>query len=714
MAVKGPICLLLKSMPFYFHFVFFMLCLLSAVDFSHAQKVNWKHLGPHQLPAYGIDSGSWSANGMGWIESVEVAASNPRVIYAGSNTGGLYRTKNGGKTWKLAFDIERLCGVTDIVVNPNNHKELWVATGTTVFDYDWGYGVLHSTNGGKSWARTGLSFEPHELVPLWCLKQSSVNPNLFFACSETDIFRSRDRGLHWETVYDEDARARVHFRHLSVHNSDSSKALASGDKILATRDGGNTWSDRTYLMKYRQYQNKYTANDSLPDRYATALNPSNNDEVLVLYEYAGYNYIEKSRDFGRSFELIARNRTFDRVDRNHAEIAFHPSDTNVIFVGGVRFYISKDRGKTFITATQPVVGAANEIHDDIRALSILNNGTIMLGNDGGVGVSMDMGVTWNNISGKGLTVTQFFDIAVDDGRVVGGCQDLSSMIYTEGGWKNTSKIYGDGGNNLIRGSDVFVMQSGNLRKGTFANNQWEYIPVPFNPERFSYPLQFSPFDSNQLWATDHHIWAYDLSTKHWKKLTSEVKQGITKIVALAVHEPSGYVLFAKDQPTWNPEPSGMKERLYTGIRNERGGFVWTDITANLGILAWREITGICVNPDNDMEWYVCLYGYDDSDLRFKVFRTLDGGTTWVNFSDGLPNINTFCIKYWRGQLLLGTDGGMYRRDVKADSWEKLRGGMPNAHVTDIEVDETAGMIYAATYGTGVWYFKIGKKLRRMK
>ncbi|MCB0735452.1 MAG: hypothetical protein KDC76_12780, partial [Bacteroidetes bacterium] len=386
----------------------------------------WHPMGPFEWPEQGVDSGQWSANGLGWIESLAVFESDPSIMYAGSGTGGLYRTQNGGKTWTFAFDVERVCGVTDIVLDEHNPNHLWVATGTTYWDLDWGLGVLESFNGGRSWVTTGLYFRPEDQKPLWCLKRSSQNPDLFFACSETDIFRSRDGGKNWEVVFDRPDDSRVHFRHLSIHPTNDQRIVASGDYVLTSMDGGTTWEDQSTKLMYR---NQLTKTDSLPGRFAHAVNPQHGDQLLVAYSYRYKDYVERSNDFGQTWEVILARSTFNRLDRTHAEIAWHPTDSNVVLIGCVRAFVSEDLGKTFRVSTQPKVDGADYVHDDIRAITITKDGRIYLGNDGGVAVSMDTGRTWSNVSGKGLTVTQFFDIAADYGRLAGGCQDLSSMLW---------------------------------------------------------------------------------------------------------------------------------------------------------------------------------------------------------------------------------------------------------------------------------------------
>ena len=431
----------------------------------------WTSIGPFETPISSVDSGVWTANGIAWIESLEAAHKKEKWLYAGSNVGGMFLTKNGGRTWKFRFDVDRICGVWDIVVDDKRKKRLWVATGTNTWDDKWGHGILYSNNGGKSWKSTGLSFQPNENTPMYCIERSVIEPKTFYACSATDIYKSTDQTESWVKVLDFDDKARVNFRHLALHQTNQNRIVASGAEIYTTVDGGTTWEGHSQKLSFQKYNNK---RDSLPSRYAIALNPQNNNQMLVVYSYNRINYIDRSDDFGKTWYNVLRNRDFDRVDINHAEIAWSPMDSNEVLVGSVRLYKSIDQGKTFDLVSEPVWKSPQFMHDDIRALSYSPKGHVLVGNDGGVSKSLDSCRTWINLSGYGLQATQFYDIAVDSGRVVGGCQDLSSMIYQNGSWYNTSKIYGDGGMNLIGNGVVYVMQNGmRLRKGSFKNDSWE-------------------------------------------------------------------------------------------------------------------------------------------------------------------------------------------------------------------------------------------------
>lgn len=705
--------LLIVQQAKYFFLIVLSNITLSIYGQTTLPSYQWTSIGPFETPISGVDSGIWTANGIGWIESLEPAHKREKWLYAGSNVGGLFLSKNGGTTWQFRFDVDRICGVWDIAVDPKRKKKLWVATGTNTWDDKWGHGILYSKNGGKSWRETGLSFGITDKTPMYCIEQSRVDSKTFYACSATDIYKSTDKTDTWEKVLDFDDKARVNFRHLLLHQTDKKKVVASGAEIYVSKDAGKTWNGQSHKLSFQKYNNK---KDSLPSRYAVALNPNNNNQMMVVYSYNRLNYIDRSDDFGETWYNVLRNRDFDRVDINHAEMLWSAEDSNEVIVGSVRLYKSLDQGKTFDLVTEPVWRAQQFMHDDIRAITYSKKGTVWVGNDGGVSKSIDSCKTWQNVSGYGLQATQFYDIAVDSGRVVGGCQDLSSMLYLDGQWHNTSTIYGDGGMNLVRNGVVYIMQNGmRLRKGSFKNDSWEVIYTPYTPKRFKYPFEFSPLNNEKIWAADHDIWELQ-SGKNWINLTKSVPHGYTKIVAMDVSdEDTNIVYFAKDQPTYDPSAAGLKGKLYKGFRTPVG-YDWKDITANLSILAWREITSIASNPANPNEVYVSLYGFDDNEKRYRVYRSMDGGNTWENYSDGLPNLNALKILLIEGSKhqLLATDEGVFYRTNAMNTWVKLNTKLPNAHVIDIEYDAYDQTLYAATFGNGVWKLDFGVFLEEPK
>lgn len=689
--------------------VFLLLGFLSiSVSAQPILKEKWEQVGPMQVPQGTADTGHWTANGIGWIESLQVVDKKSKKIYAGSNVGGLFYTRNAGKTWKFRFETEAVCGVWDFVVD-KNPRRIWAVSATNTWDAKWGLGLLYSKNAGKTWKSTSLSFTPSQQTPLYCIERSTINTDWFYICSETDIYRSKDKCKTWEIVLDNDNGARVNFRSLALHKDKQSHVIASGSDVYISRDSGNTWE--TQRSKF-SFQAKNNRRDSLPTRFAFAMNPLNNDQIAVVYSYNRVNYLDRSDDFGKTWYNVFKNQEFQRLDINHAELLWSNRDSSQLIVGSVRLHQSTNGGKTFNRISNPAFGLPQFMHDDIRSIQQLPNGDIWVGCDGGVFKSTDNGQTWVDVSGYGLTATQFYDIAVDSGNIVGGCQDLSTFIYHNGEWSHTSSIYGDGGMNIIDSNVIYIMQGGvRIGKGTYDKDDWHMVYTPFMANRFKYPMVQSPRDKSKIWACDHDIWEMD-ANRRWTNLTKSIPHGPTKIVALNVSDnDSNIIYFAKDQPTFNPSKEGMQGKLYKGVRTATG-YEYIDITASLPILAWREITSIVVNPTNPNEVMVSLYGFDNSENRFKVFKSSDGGKTWQNYSEGLPDINGLKIIETDSmrQLFLATDQGVFYRKQNGEAWVKLERKLPNIHVIDLEYDAKTGWLYAASFGNGIWKLDVSKYL----
>ena len=658
----------------------------------------WTHLGPTTFPEHSVATGRWSANGMGWVESLGVCQSKPQYIYAGSNSGGLYRSKDGGKNWNYAMGkMDMITGILDLEVDPSNPKEVWIGTGTTVNEKHFGYGVMFSSNGGKSWAKTALRFEPNDEKVIWQLARSTVNTGYFFATTPHEIYFTKNRWESAERVYKDTGE--IHFRHLVI-SSDQKCVVASGHRMLISYDLGKTWKDKTANLSQGSREGFKAT------RIAVDAHPVYPNKLIALYKFKGKNYIDFSNDYGKTWSLRNASQMMERVDQNHAELLWHPLDSNKVYAGSVRMYYSENGGRDFSLVSFPVFGHKQFMHDDIRAMTVLGN-TIWVGHDGGVSVTDDMKNNWYNISMNDLSFHQIYGMDFRNDTVIIGLQDLSTMEYNGNTWTHYTQIYGDGGMCVIRNSDVIVMQNGRVRRRPYGTERWKMMRLPFRTNRYQYPLFTTNYSSDTLYAADHHLWFQDKEGT-WQNLTKEVPLVHTKISHVSRHH-SGQIVLSKDQPTWNSK-EGLKHRLWKGTLTDTG-YVWEDLTPNLGMLAWRSVGGIATNASNKDHIVVSLYGYDRTidGRRYKVFESKDGGKTWVNISLNLPDIGMYKVSVIpkSGRILLGTDQGMYV--LEKGKWRRLSGKMPPIMCKTFKIDKENRVLYAATYGNGLWKMKIPRK-----
>jgi photosystem II stability/assembly factor-like uncharacterized protein len=679
-------------------FIFLLICLSQVYAQNIFGNYKWTHLGPTSFPEHSVPEGRWSANGMGWVESLGVCHARPECIYAGSNSGGLYRSKDGGKSWKYALNkVEMVTGVLDVEVDKWNPKEVWIGTGTTVNEKPFGYGVLYSSNGGKSWGKTGLNFKPSDQKVIWQLARSSKHPDFFLAATPHEIYLTKDRWEKVDQVYKDTGE--IHFRHLAI-SSDEKCIVASGNRLLISYDQGESWEDNTLLLSQGGMKNFQVR------RIAVDIHPLYPNKLVALYKFKGKNYIDVSEDYGRSWSNRDANQMMERVDQNHAEILWHPMDSNKIYAGSVRMYFSQNGGRDFALVSFPVFGHRQFMHDDIRAMTVFKN-TIWVGHDGGVSKSQDHGAYWTNISQKDLSFHQIYGMDFRNDTVLIGLQDLSTMEFDGENWFHYTQIYGDGGMCVIRNSDVLVMQNGRVRQRTHGAERWKMMRLPFRTKRYQYPLFTTNYSSDTLFAADHHLWFLG-NGETWKSLTTDVPLVHTKISHVSRHI-NGQIILSKDQPTWNSK-EGLKHRLWKGTLTD-SGYVWEDLTPNFGMLAWRSVGGIATDPQNEGHIVVSLYGFDKTTdgRRYKVFESLDGGKTWVNISHNLPDIGVYEVQILSGsdRILIGTDQGMYVQEKGA--WRQLSGKMPPVMCKTFKVDEENRILYAGSYGNGLWKMKIPRK-----
>jgi photosystem II stability/assembly factor-like uncharacterized protein len=693
-----------------------VLLLLFVVLTTEAKAQRYKRsfkfvpLGPFETPLGTEDTGSMTPNGLGWVETLFVAPSNPMIIYAGSNSGGLYKTENGGDSWHFVSDWFPVTGVLDLVIDRYNPDVIWAATGTTVNQYGYGHGVLKSSDGGKHWFYTGLAFLPENEKVIWALGRDNYLPNRFVAVENNQIYLSTDEGRNYEKSYDGKSDIKD-FRQVILGKEFD---LVSGNRLFKSTDKGRSWTDVSEGLSFAAGSALST---SWPDRIAIAVNPSDSNAILALYRFGNKNFIDHSANGGDTWSNIYAGRDFSRVDRNHAEIAYDPLDTNIIYVGSVRMYRSDNHGKDFKLISMPIVGASNQMHDDIRAIHTNIEGKIYVGNDGGVSMSSDKGETWENLNGKGLTITQVYGIAsspLKEQHLLIGCQDLSSFHFDGNRWINIESIYGDGGQCLYGDSLMLIMQNGRLNESSGDLSKWNSLHTPYRANRLDYPLQFFYENEQAILATDDHIWLKE-PKERWKSISQDLGVHSTKIVAmdhLKTGEESVFYI-AKDQPTWG-DGEALTGRFFKGIiRGDSGS--WVDITNKLPILAWRHITDIQIDPDDVEHVWVCLYGYDDHHGRFKVFESKDGGESWQNVSNGLMNFNTFDLIYVPNSsngLFLCTEGGLYFRNDYLNDWVKIKGDMPNLMLKHAAIQIDHKKLYLGTYGGGVWELKLNRYLRR--
>jgi photosystem II stability/assembly factor-like uncharacterized protein len=679
------------------HSITLVLIVGSVVAQIPKKKYKWKAMGPFTTPPSNVDSGDWTSTGMGWIEDVLIADN----WYAGSITGGLYYSRNEGNKWKKLDSDSIQMGTLAIEKVGNT---IFRATGLTHYDEKFGLGILKSENNGRSWQNTGLTFKPTDLKPVWVLQ--SLRDSTLIACTPNQIYTSKNFGESWTKTHQ---LTKGDLRTV-VSSADEKVVFAAGSELLLSHDKGLTWETITKRLPIHTNGYRGKAIKDPLQRIAICNDSNTPQRFLAFYSYGREAFIDESSDYGETWTNIHKSSRIRRGDIHHIEIAIPPNNPSTIVLGTYRTYISRDYGKTFKVVTQPEYRSSNFAHDDIRGMHIVSANEFYLATDGGVFQSTDTGHTWVDVSGKGLNAMQIYGISLlQDGRVVVGCQDLGTFVVkSKKDWLNLGDLYGDGGDTYELRESIITQMGGTLRLTNKESLKGlKFIHPPYGGRPFTSTIVPYPGAMDSFFYVGTDLW-YNNSSK-WTNLTKPLRGGDFKATGFDINLTApNQLFFAYDQPTWDGK--NLKNKFFKSIDT---GNTWKDITTKLPILSWRHVKDIATNPQNPNEVYVAL-GTMDVDVIHKVYKSMDGGDTWENYSRGLTNLECFKIVYIPNSTgkIVSTIDGIYYRNNEMQEWQKMKGRLPNIAIRDFEIDYENRWLYAGTYGNGLWKMKIPKKMLR--
>ncbi|MGH9656236.1 MAG: WD40/YVTN/BNR-like repeat-containing protein, partial [Bryobacteraceae bacterium] len=389
------------------------------------------------------------------------------IYYVGAAAGGVFKSTDGGITWKAIFQKEPVASIGSIALAPSNPNLVWVGTGESkprndVID---GAGVYFSPDAGHSWKFMGL----RDAGQISRVMVSPQNPKVVFVAAlgnvwkpnaERGVFRTEDGGKTWKKVlYVDDSTGaadlamqpgnpEVLFAAMWRFRRYPWTLMNGGDSsgIYRSTDGGATWKKLT---------------KGLPKgplgRIGLAIAPSNPDHIYALID-AKNGILWQSTDMGDHWTKVSDNHALDVRPFYFSRLAVAPNDENKIYFMSMDLMESDDGGKTAHLADRGV-------HVDHHAIWIdpRNPKRIIQGNDGGAFLSMNGAKSWRFLDG--LPIEQFYQVAKDSEQpfhLCGGLQD-------NGAWCGPSSDLGRSG---VTNADWRLVVGGD---GQYA------VPAPSDP-----------------------------------------------------------------------------------------------------------------------------------------------------------------------------------------------------------------------------------------
>jgi photosystem II stability/assembly factor-like uncharacterized protein len=677
----------------------------------------------------------------GRVTDIQGVESNPDVLYVGAAAGGVWKSVNGGLTWKPIFDDQPVASIGAIAVNQANPDIVWVGTGEANMrnSVSVGNGVYRSLDGGRTWKHLGLATSEH----IRRIVLDPRNPEVAYVAAlgklwgeggERGIYKTADGGRTWKRVLSVDDRTGG--GDLAIDPANPNKLYAAlwqvrrwpwalqsggpGSGLYVTYDGGESWK-------------RYTEEDGLPKgdlgRIGLAVSRSNPEVVYAIVE-AEKSAVLRSEDGGRSWKKATEDTEVTERPFYYAEIRVDPAWPNRVYDLTSRLRVSTDSGKTFDTL------ARRDIHGDYHAMWIdpRNPDHLIAGNDGGVGISHDRGETWDFVAD--LPLGQYYHVAVDNDlpyHVYGGLQDNGSWrgpntLWERGGVRNSDWQTVAGGDGFDTRPDprdssrgYAMSQSGNLVRWDLKTGERRDIRPPQAkggpPLRFNWNagLAQDPFEPGTIYYGSQFLHRSTDGGNSWETISPDLttnnpdwqKQDTSGGLTIDVSGAESFTTILAIAPS--PVTRGV---IWVGTDDGRlqvtrdGGKTWTSVEGNLsGVPKNTWIPDIKASTYDAGTAFVVFDNHRRSDWAPYVYRTTDYGKSWKSLATADVRGYALAIEedpVDRDLLFLGTEFGLFVSTDGGARWLPFRHGLPTTSVMALAIQPRESDLVIGTHGRALY------------
>ena len=657
---------------------------VSAVAVTGAAEV-WQEIGPRRIPN-GQTYGTNRPDVIGRVASIAVDPSDPKHLLVGSAGGGIWESTDTGATWTPRTDQLPSLAIGAVTFDPSAPSRVYAGSGEGNFYWNLGSGVYKSTDGGTTWSVAASA--PFVGVGFFDLVVDPKSPSILYAATTNGFYKSANSGASWSLKRSSPCWD------ISVHPSGGGVEIlaAFGDGLFVSTDAGNSFARVTL-----------PASPSSPwlrlavDRVATS------PDVAYVFGAAGMAaYLwRRTGTTWKKVKLPAVNRGPDydpkKLDIGQASydwyVAVSPDNVGQVFIGAIDAFRGKLTGSTW-KWTNVTTQGANSIHPDQHCLTFSpdNSKIIYAGSDGGIFRSADAGATWNALN-DGLGITEIEYLASDPSTwqwLLAGLQDNGTIIYTGSPtWPHVGD--GDGGDCGVNQSNPNIVYHSyydvSLDRSTDKGASWTDLKPP----------HFSAFDHPPTSLFYPPVEVSDLTVAIGAQSLVVSRSGANPWSTVPLGLSSGDLpsaMRAADANTLllGTTSGGMLKMVWNGTK-----WVKTQLASPTG----RYISCVAVDPSNVQRIWVTVSQVGGG----LVYRSDDGGTSWVNCTAGLPNIPMNAVvvdpaNYKR--VWVAADVGVYQSTSLGSSWIIFSTGLPNAMVVDLILHKQDRILICGTRNRGAW------------
>ncbi|MDJ0760190.1 MAG: hypothetical protein QNJ19_12365 [Woeseiaceae bacterium] len=686
----------------------------------------------------------------GRISDIAIHPENRSVWYVAVGSGGVWKTENRGTSWSTIFDDEGSYSIGSLAIDPNDPDTIWVGTGENISGRHAGYGdgLYRSRDGGQNWEKMGL--EDSERIGMIAIDPRDSN-TMFVAAQgplwsgggDRGLFKSTDGGENWRKVLgdglgntdDDDQYTGVSEVHMDPRDPDVVYAVSwqrlrsvavlldggPGTGIHKSEDGGETWRELT---------------EGLPEgnkgKTGLAISPQDPDVIYATIEENNRKGgFWRSADGGETWEKMNEYLSSGTGPHYYQELFASPHQFDRVYQMDVHLHVTNNGGEDF----ERLRHETKHVDHHAMAFDPDDENYLLVGNDGGIYESFDLGETWRYV--HNMPITQFYKVAVDYDtpfyNVYGGTQDNNS----QGGPSRTMDIAG------IRNSDWFVTLGGDGHQSAVDPNdpdiiyaQWQqgnltrfdrrtgenvYIrPQAAEgdpPERYNWdaPILISPHDSKTIYAATQRVWRSDDYGDTWTAISGDLTRNENRtrlpIMGRTWSYDSPWDLYAMSMfntivnVSESPIVPGL---IYAGTDDgliqitEDGGQNWRRVDRLPGVPERFFVNDIKADLHDPDTVYVVVDDHKNGDFAPYILKSENRGRSWKSIASNLPERHIL----WRvvqdhvnpDLMFVGTEFGVFFTVDGGSAWTKLKGGVPNIPFRDLVIQTRENDLVGATFG----------------
>ncbi len=704
-------------------------------DTSLLEGLHWRSIGPYR--------GGRTVGAAG-------VPQQPNIFYIGVNNGGVWKTTDYGRTWVPIFDKEPTGSIGTITVSPSNPDIIYVGSGEGLHrpDLSTGDGIYKSTNAGQTWTHLGL--RDGQQIPKIAVDQK--NPDRLFVAvlghpygpnEERGIYRSEDGGKTFEKVLYIDENTGGDDVAIDPNNPNIIFATLWESRegpwengewdgteggIFKSVDGGNTWKKLSNGLPGNMVQAHLAIAPSTSHILYVAIGTTEPNQ----YGTGTGMGIYRSEDGGENWLKISDDgRPEARIGGGDVpELMVDPQNPDIVYSTSIVVWKSIDGAKHW-TGIRGAPGG-----DDYQNIWInpLNTKIMLVTGDQGALVTVNGGHTWS--SWYNQPTAQLYHVSADNDfpyNVYSGQQESGSVGIASRGndgeinfrdWHPVgAQEYGYVAPDPLNSNIIYGGKVSKYNKITGQVQSVSPGPKPDISYRFvrTEPVIFSPVDHKTLYFAGNVLFKTQNGGNSWQVISPDLSRKSWKVPAsVGIFDDSALKNMPRRGVIYTVAPSPLDiHTIWAGTDDGLihvtgdGGKTWHNVTPP-AITSWSKISLVDAGHFDVNTAYAAVNRIRCDDSHPYIYKTHDGGKTWKEIVNGLPDDPINAVREdpkKKGLLYASSETATYVSFDDGGHWQSLRLNMPATSVRDLIIKDND--LVVATHGRGFWILDDINRLRQI-